>query len=161
MKKKIIIALSVVVGVFVIGGLLPAGAFSNFYGMQTVRLYKEFLFYNSTGTQKVALNNNGSLSVAGTAIAKVDSFTMRNWNLTTDSSTTAGVDTCLMVDATVGDVFSVTQYTPAWSSTPDTNVTYHYKVGNNGDTVFVQRTKNTAAADLKSGGLYTIIKVDK
>ena len=74
MKKKIIIALSVVVGVFVIGSLLPAGAFSNFYGMQTVRLYKEFLFYNSTGTQKFAIDNNGTVTGSRGYLADTSSF---------------------------------------------------------------------------------------
>ena len=158
MKKSI----SLVVGmVAVVAMVLMAAPLSNYIGEQTARLYKEVKFYNSTGTLKLTLNNYGAIVVTGTAVARVDSFTMRNWNLTSDSSTTAGVDTCLMTGASVGDVFAITQYTPAWSATPDTNVTYHYKAGNNGDTVFVNRTKNTAAADLKSGGLYTIIKIDK
>lgn len=158
MKKSI----SFVVGLIaVVAMVLMAAPLSNYIGEQTARLYKEVKFYNSTGTLKLSLNNSGAIVVTGTAVAAVDSFTMRNWNRTADSSTTAGVDTCLMTGATVGDVFAVTQYTPAWSATPDTNVTYHYSVSKNGDTVFVNRTKNTAAADLKSGGLYTILKIDK
>lgn len=151
----------IVVALVVIISVAMSAPFSNYFGKQTVRLYNEFIFYNTSGTSLFALSNTGALTVSGTAQAKKDSFTVRNWNLTADSVSTAGVDTCLMTGASTSDVFSITQYTPPWNATPDTNVTYHYKVSTFGDTVFTQRTKNTATADLKSGGLYDIRKIDK
>lgn len=158
--KKFKIASLIAFIVLVAAVLALAAPLANYYGQQAVRLYGSFIFYNTSGTAKVTLANNGTMTVTGTAIAKIDSFTLRNWNRTVDSSSTAGTDTCLMTGASSGDVFAITQYAPSYSSTPDTNI--QYGVGKvTTDTVFVSRSKLAAANDMKSGGLYMIMKIDK
>ena len=138
----------VLLGLVVLFVFAMSAPFSNYYGMQTVRLYNEIFLYNTSGTQKFAIDNNGSITVSST-VAVIDSFT-----------TTAASDTVTMTGASLGDVLQVTQFTPNYSTDPDTNVTYSaYVLSTN--TVVVVRTKNAATNDLKSGGQFYLVKLHK
>ena len=68
MKKILAFILVALVGVII---FLTAAPLSNYYGQQIVRLYNEIKFYNTSGTLKWTISNNGAMTVTGTAIAKI------------------------------------------------------------------------------------------
>jgi len=78
MKNKImkfIPALSILTAlVLVVAFILEAAPFSNFYGKQTVRLYNELFFYNTSGTLKFSIANTGAVTMVGQSA--VDSLTV-------------------------------------------------------------------------------------
>lgn len=138
----------VLLGVVAVVMIALSAPFSNFIGVQTARFYNEIFLYNTSGTLKFSLDNNGTITTSS-AVAVIDSM-----------YGTAVSDTVAMSGATVGDVFSVTQYCPDYSTTPDTNVTYYASVLSAGN-VLVSRAKNTSTADLKSNALFCLVKLDR
>ena len=88
---------------------------------------------------------------AGAALAKIDSF-----------FTTGASDTVKMLGARLGDVFIVTPYVPAHSSTPDTGALQYGARFLNTDSVLVVRTlKNATGSTLKSGAQYALMVLSK
>jgi hypothetical protein len=93
---------------------------------------------------------NGKFTAGGTSFAKIDSFL-----------TTAVIDTTVMSGATPGDVLMVTPYLPLWSTTADTGSCAYGAYVLNTDTVIVKRALTALPHVLKSGALYSVVKIDK
>lgn len=104
---------------------------------------------NKDGTLRVAIDSAGTFTVTN-LVARIDSF-----------PTTVATDTLAWAGATAGDVFTITEYLPAYSTTPDTGSSpYAFTIPTSG-TVVVKRTKQTDASTLKSGAIYAIMKFDR
>lgn len=107
----------------------------------------EFVKNSTDGTLDFGaaiLATTGALD-GGAQIVGIDSFL-----------TTATADTILLTGVVVGDIFSFSEYTPAYSTAIDT-VTYSYVT--QAGKVIVTRTGPAAGTAYKSGGLYSYIRV--
>lgn len=142
MKKLLVILIA-----FVFVGMLSESASAQRTWWSVIG--RRVVALDSARVQGIATFN--SRVVGGSAnFATIDSFL-----------TTAAVDTITMTGAAVGDVFSVTEYTPAWSATPDTGAGNYRAWVISANTVVVGRTKLNAASTLKSAGAYFIVKYEK
>ena len=87
--------------------------------------------------------------IGNASIAKIDSF-----------STTDSTKLVYMLGATLGDVAVISEYLPSYSAVADTGQKYaisYYSA----DTLQARRVPYSAGSTRKSGGLFSIIKVDR
>lgn len=151
-----------VIGVSLFAVLLVAITVAYAFTDQTigasVRLYSG---NSSTDVAFIARNNdsvrvqsqltlNDKVIAGGTKFAKIDSFT-----------TTGALDTVVMSGVSVGDVFSVTPYTPSWSAVQDTGSCQYSAGVLNTDSVLVRRLKLTPASTLKSAAAFSVVCINK
>lgn len=148
--KKILIALTCFVLVVLIAVAVDAAAFSNYVGKQTVRLYNEFLFYNTTGTKVFGIANTGAITV-GSVTAGIDSF-----------STTTNRKAIAITGALAADVYYVTFRANAAQGEPfaftmdSTNIAYYAKA----DSLIVLRVPNNGQKGL-SGANFSWVRFSK
>lgn len=140
LKTVVLIVVSLLVGAFAVEAFYQS---QNFY---TVGVRNKLNLL--AATTYIDASVAGSYVKGNAAFAKIDSFT-----------TTALLDTTVMTGADVGDLILVTSYTPLYSATPDTNMFYSAYVLNT-DSVVVKREKASALADAKSGGQYTVFRIE-
>jgi hypothetical protein len=95
----------------------------------------------------LVFGTNSKITVSGSRIAGIDSFV-----------TTATVDTVAISGVGVGDIFVFAEYTPLYSAAVDT-ISFAYQTKT--DTVLVYRRGPEGNSNVKSGALYSYLRLDK